>query len=118
MVCNKKYPFVIFSGYIVEDFNEEIHKTFTTDYSDMQQVTAPITNLEKVLLRSDGNVYWGPNDAAKSFSDFTESTADWISKCCKNNKPAMGYNWKFLTRDEVVAHILTIIRNKGNNSVK
>ena len=118
MVCNKKYPFVIFSGYIVEDFNEETHKTFTRDYSDMQQVTAPITNLEKVLLRSDGNVYWGPNDAAKSFSDFTESTADWISKCCKNNKPAMGYNWKFLTRDEVVAHILTIIRNKGNNSVK
>jgi hypothetical protein len=115
--CIKKYPFVIFSGYVIEIFDKNLHRNFTTDYSQMKEILEPITNLDKVLLRSDNKVYWGPTHAAKSFENYTQSTADWIVKCCKNGKAAMGYNWKFLTEQEVVDHVLLIIRNKGNESV-
>lgn len=108
---NNKFPFVAFCGYIIEDYDENLHIEVTSDYSDLK----PLYNsnrLSKCIQRSDGAVFYGLKQAAESIEGFTDSTADWISRCISNNNPAFNYTWKVMSDEEVTEHILSIIRNK------
>jgi hypothetical protein len=107
---SNKFPFTAFCGYIVESYDENLHTNLTTDYSDLK----PLYNssgLNKCIKRSDGAVFYGLKQAAESVEGFTTSTADWISRCMSNNKPAFNYTWEIMSDQEIADHILNIIRN-------
>jgi hypothetical protein len=107
---SNKFPFTAFCGYIVEPYDENLHTNVTTDYSDLRPLYDS-HGLNKCIKRSDGVVFYGLKQAAESIEGYTTSTADWISRCMSNNKPAFNYNWKVLTNQEISDHILSIIRN-------
>lgn len=115
-VASKKFTndFIIHDGFFVEDYNPLIHTETTMDYSGLERIKGLSFPRSFAIVRSDGKIFMSLKEAAESFGDkMTESTSDWISKCARNNKPAMGFTWSIASKEQVVAEILRLV--KENN---
>lgn len=102
---DKGYIGALINGYLVEKYSEEIHKDASTEY-----LVTPLINFDlprSVAINADGRVYLRPSYLAVELgAKNPETTAEWLSKCAKNNREAFGYNLSVATVEDINSEII------------
>jgi hypothetical protein len=84
----------LFKGFVIEIYDKELHGDVIGKIELLQPLEHTHWNTKSAVKRSDGKIFLSISEAAESFGvKQTASTADWISRCIKNNLPAMGFEW-------------------------
>ena len=104
----------IFKGFVFEVYNKEVHtSSYTKNTEDLLPLESKRWNPKSAVKSSDGRVFLSISEAARSFGDKrTDSTADWISRCIKSNRDAMGFYWSRPTNEECEQRILTLLEEQ------
>ena len=104
----------IFKGFVFEVYDKELHThSYDTDTTKLVPLKSKRWNLKSTVKASDGRIFLSISEAANSFGDKkTDSTADWISRCMRNNRDAMGLYWSRPTIEECEEKILSLLKEE------
>jgi hypothetical protein len=107
-----KRDLVLFKGFIFETYDRNIHTgDYTTDVSLLTPLKSKRWNLKSAVKNSNGEVFLSISEAANSFGNKkTASTADWISRCMKTNRMAMGMYWSRPTEEECKQKLISLLK--------
>jgi hypothetical protein len=104
----------IFKGFVFEVYNKEIHTfAYDTDITKLAPLKSKRWNPKSAVKSSDGQIFLSISEAADSFGERkTDSTADWISRCIKSNRDAMGFYWSRPTTEECEQKIISLLNEQ------